>query len=93
VCAALAVVFAVRAWEAGAHEVAIHYIAPPGSLAVTLYDGDGTRMRRTVFETAERQHALKLPAGAITAHLSIDGGPSVERAFVIAEDGAIEVRW
>ncbi len=91
--AALAVVFAARAWDAGAHDVGLRYTAPPGTLSVTLFDGEGVRLRHTVFGRIERQHEVSLPAGRFTAELALDDGRAVTRAFEVVGDGAVEVRW
>jgi len=93
VFAALAVVFAARAWDAGAHDVGLRYSAPPGALTVTLYDADGVRLRKTLFGQIERQHDVSLPAGRFTAELAFADGERVTRAFEVVGDGAIEVRW
>lgn len=93
VFAALAVAYAVRAWESSAYDVGLRYSAPPGTLTVTLYDHEGQRLRKTVFGQIERQHEVSLPAGHFTAEITLEGKPPVQRAFEVTGEGAIELRW
>lgn len=94
ICAALAIAYGARVWDEAANDVTLRYLgAPRGPMTVDLRDADGERMRRTEFSAgAERSHAIQLPRGEFRARLRV-GEETRGRRFVVAGDGAIEVRW
>ncbi len=90
-CAALALVHAVRAFQQSARDVRLVYRAPPGELTVELVDGEGTRVRRTVFAGDDRTHAVRLPDGRYRARMRLGDAAPVQRAFEVRGDGVVEV--
>lgn len=92
--AALAVAYAVRAWEHAVNDVMIIYRgAPAGLLYAEIRDDDGQRIRRTEFGAkADRRHEIQLPRGRFDVRMTVDGKTS-DTAFEVAGDGTIELKW
>lgn len=94
-CAALALVYAVRAWEHASNDVTLVYRgAPPGELVVTLRATDGARLRRAHFgAAAQRSHIVQLPRGTFEATLESDDAPPVRRTFEVTGDATVDLRY
>lgn len=94
-CAALALVYAVRAWEHASNDVTLTYRdAPPGELIVTLRDTDGARLRRAHFGArARRSHTVQLPRGTFEATLQAGEAPAVRRTFEVTGDATLDLRY
>lgn len=87
----LALLQAVRTWEAAGRDVQLIYRveAPPqrGPLVVKLYGDEGDLLRRTEFIEAPYSHGFSLPDGDYRAECL--GG---QARFSVRADGPIEVR-
>ncbi|MBU1429394.1 hypothetical protein KKF91_02420 [Myxococcota bacterium] len=86
---ALALIQAIRVWEAAGRDVQLIYrlTRPTRALTVRLYDAQGASLRRVYFAAAPFRHALTLPDGDYHADC---GGGAVGR-FSVRADGPIEV--
>ena len=63
--AALALLQGVRTWEAAGREVRLKYRSSAALLTVSLYDEEGTLLRKSSFgRSIERSHDFKLPEGS-----------------------------
>ncbi len=89
---AFALLLAWKTWNGGGRTVDVVYDAPPGDLEVTLLDAQSRPIRKVFFAAgAERRHSARLPAGALTARLDVDGR-HIERDFSIGEHEVVEIR-
>jgi hypothetical protein len=87
-----ALLFAWRTWNGGGREVEVVYDAPPGDLQVTLLDAQNRPIRKVFFAAgAERRHSARLPPGALTAELDVNGR-HIERDFSVGEQEVVEIR-
>ncbi len=91
--AALAFAYGARAWQAASRDVTLVYHAPAGVLRVTLTDGDGDRLRHSVFYGSERGHIVQMAEGPYTVTLEVDGVGVRKREIQVTEIPTIEVRW
>jgi hypothetical protein len=87
-----ALLLAWRAWNGGGRTVDVVYDAPPGDLQVTLLDARDQPIRKVFFAAGtERRHSARLPQGALTAKLDVNGR-RIERDFSVGEEDVVEIR-
>ena len=88
---ALSLAYAAKIATELSNDVHLTYTAPATQLRVTLYDDEGTRLRRAEFEGGVFKHMVVLPNGTYRAELTPRGLPTYRHEFTVDGDIAIEV--
>ncbi|MCK6569528.1 hypothetical protein L6V77_00265 [Myxococcota bacterium] len=85
----------LRAHEAGARAIDVHYAgAPDGALDVTFRDDGGRFLHRTGFNPGVfRAHTISLPPGGLRVELRSGTHSRTVDAYIAADTRSLEVVW
>ena len=85
--AAAAIGYGLRTGLQLSNDVHLTYIAATDALRVTIYDSEGTRIRRTEFEGRTFKHTIVLPQGHFEAELRPKSQRAIRQPFEVFTDG------